>query len=84
MSFKTPAIAYIAAMIKRTSRTELCRIVGDMPIRDKDKKFLQDCISGMRYKELAGKYGKSLARIYQWKRTCYETLFELMNREAKN
>lgn len=57
-------------------------IIANAPIRAKDEGFLKDCIDGRSYKELAGKYGKSIARVAQWKRTVYEQLFFYMKAEG--
>lgn len=57
-------------------------IILDAPIRTKDMDFLQDCITGLSYKELAEKYSKSEARICQWKRRVYEQLFYYMKAEG--
>lgn len=82
MSIKTPAVAFITAKVKATSRTAMKNLILDAPIRDRDMGFLQDCIAGFSYKELAEKYGKSEARVCQWKRKVYEQLFYYMKAEG--
>lgn len=57
-------------------------LILEAPIRKKDIDFLQDCVIGLSYKELAEKYGKSEARICQWKRKVYEQLFYYMKAEG--
>ena len=82
MSVKTPAVAFITAKVRRTPRTAMREIIHEAPIRAKDMDFLQDCIAGMSYKDLAEKYSKSQARVCQWKRKVYEQLFCYMKAEG--
>lgn len=82
MSTKTPAVAFITAKVKVTSRKAMQEIILNAPIRARDMDFLQDCITGLSYKDLAEKYSKSEARVYQWKRQVYEQLFYYMKAEG--
>lgn len=82
MSVKTPAVAFITAKVRRTSRTAMRDLILNAPIRDRDMIFLQDCVTGLSYKDLAEKYNKSEARICQWKRKVYEQLFYYMKAEG--
>lgn len=73
---KTPAVAYVTYKIRTTDRVELLQELEHAPITYMDHDFIVDIISGMSYKQLADKYNKSSARIYQWKRTLFEKLHQ--------
>ena len=68
---KTPAVAYIARLIKTTGKPELLRILQESPLRTQDIKLILDYADGASYKELAAKYNKSPQRINQWKHKVY-------------
>ena len=72
---KSPAVAYYTRKIRSTSRQKLYDEIEDAPLRKKDRYFLLDIVEGMTYKELAGKYYKSEAAIYKWKRKVFESMF---------
>lgn len=71
---KTPAVAYIARLIKTTGKPELLRILQESPLKTQDINLILDYADGSTYKELAAKYNKSPQRINQWKRNAYEQL----------
>lgn len=74
MSAKLPAIAYYTYKVRTTGKRELIEELKNAPISEKDFNFLLDIINGFSYKQLADKYEKSEARIYQWKRNLFERL----------
>jgi len=71
---KTPAVAYIARLIKTTGKPELLRILQESPLTPQEINLFMDYANGASYKELAQKYNKSPQRINQWKRNIYEQL----------
>lgn len=76
MCAKLPATAYYTQKIKKTNRQVLLQELASAPIKKIDYAFMLDIIEGVSYKELAEKYHKSEARIYQWKRTLFERLHQ--------
>lgn len=75
---KTPAVAYYSRKIRTTDRETLFNEIENAPLKKMERYFLWDIVEGMTYKELAVKYNKSEARIYQIKRKIFEfmTLYD--------
>lgn len=71
---KTPAVAYMSRKIRTTSRSEMNLFIADSPLKARDKSFMQDVLDGLSFKEMQIKYAKSISRIAQWKRCCFEQL----------
>lgn len=69
---KTPAMAYYSRKIRTTDRVTLSEEIENAPLKKMERHFLWDIVEGMTYKELADKYNKSEARVYQIKRKLFE------------
>lgn len=72
--YRTPAVQFYALKIKNSSRQDLLDDIAAAPLREADRSFLLDCIDGYSYKQLAGKYHKSVSRVAQWKRALFEAM----------
>lgn len=73
---KSRSVQYIHNKIKVTPKNEMISFIDNSPLKDRDRNFMQDILKGLSYKELETKYGKSEARIAQWKRSVYEQLHQ--------
>lgn len=76
MRRKSIGLSYYTHKIKITPKSQILSQLQDAPISDKDYCFMVKVLSGLSYKELAEVFDKSEARIYQWKRTLFEKLYE--------
>lgn len=76
MSKKSIGLTYYKNKIKVTPKSQLLTQLRDAPISDKDYNFMIEVLSGSSYSELARTFQKSEARIYQWKRTLFQKLYE--------
>ena len=72
--YRTPKVAFINYKITTSNRIVFRDELSQAPIKNIDKIFLEDILSGMSYKELSVKHNKSISRISQWKRELYDKL----------
>ena len=72
--YRTPRVAFINYKITTSNRIVFRDELSQAPIKNIDKIFLEDILSGMSYKELSVKHNKSISRISQWKRELYDKL----------
>lgn len=80
---KTPAVAYYSRKIRTTDRETLFEEIENAPLKKVERHFLWDIVEGLTYKELADKYNKSEARVYQIKRNIFEQMTRYDHRRLR-